>query len=345
VPQVKPFHNALDKWYQTNGRHELPWRKTQDPYAIWLSEVMLQQTQVKTVLERFYFPFLERFPSINALAEADLQDVLQLWQGLGYYSRAKNLHKAAQQVAAAGLNTLPAEPDALIKLPGIGQNTARAVAAFAFHQPVAILEANVKRVVARIFALETPSDKELWTKAESLLNSENPFDYNQAMMDVGSSICTPKNPSCDSCPANMICEGKHSPESYPQKKAKKAIPTRKKNILLLRDSQDRYAVRPRETRFLHGLWEFPEIEQNELNYIFNNKEYAFDNKNYIGNISHAYSHFILEANIHQFKISESHSEWQWKTAKEISTLPLSRTEKKILALISQSKMSPAQQAS
>ncbi|MDG1287261.1 MAG: A/G-specific adenine glycosylase [Rickettsiales bacterium] len=343
--QTHKFHKALDAWYQANGRHELPWRKTEDPYAIWLSEVMLQQTQVKTVLERFYFPFLERFPSIHTLAEADLQDVLQLWQGLGYYSRAKNFHKAAQQIAAAGLNTLPAEPDALIKLPGIGQNTARAVAAFAFHQPVAILEANVKRVVARIFALETPSDKELWAKAESLLNAEHPFDYNQAMMDVGSTICTPKNPSCDRCPANVICEGKSSPRSYPQKKIKKAIPTRQKNILLLRDTQNRYAIRPRETRFLHGLWEFPEIEKSELKYQFNIKLHSIDTNNFIGKISHAYSHFILEANIHQFDTSETHNEWQWKTAEEISSLPLSRTETKILALISQSETSPAQQAS
>ena len=294
---------------------------------------MLQQTQVKTVLERFYLPFLERFPTIQALAESDLQEVLQLWQGLGYYSRAKNLHLAAQTVVEARLNTLPSEPSELIKLPGIGQNTARAIAAFAFHQPVAILEANVKRVIARILALETPTDKELWAKAEELLDAKNPFDYNQAMMDVGSLICTPKAPQCLICPANSICQGKNNPQSYPQKKQKKPVPTRKRNILLFRNEKGEYAIRPRETRFLHGLWEFPEIEQDESVYCFNQNDHIIDKKDHIGKVSHAYSHFILDANIYLFNISNKNSDWQWKTAEEIATLPLSRTEKKILKLI------------
>lgn len=294
---------------------------------------MLQQTQVNTVLKRFYFQFLERFPDIDSLAKSDLQDVLQLWQGLGYYTRARNLHKAAQQIAESGLNTLPAEPEELIKLPGIGKNTAHAVAAFSFHQPVAILEANVKRVVARIFALKTPSDNELWDKANTLLNKENPFDYNQAMMDLGSLICTAKNPQCSECPADSICQGKDAPESYPEKKQKKKTPIRKKNILLLKNNKDAYAIRPRKTRFLHGLWEFPEVEQKQKIYCFNKIEYNIEKYNLIGEISHAYSHFILQANIHEFSVENHHPQWQWKTAKEIAALPLSRTEKKILSLI------------
>ncbi len=294
---------------------------------------MLQQTQVTTVLNRFYFQFLKRFPNINSLATADLQDVLQLWQGLGYYTRARNLHKAAQTIQQAGLNTLPAEPFELIKLSGIGKNTAHAIAAFAFHQPVAILEANVKRVIARIYALKKPTDKELWAKAEQLLNHKNPFDYNQAMMDLGSAICTPKSPNCGDCPANIICLGKDSPTSYPTKKQKTEVPTRKKNILLLKDTGGYYAIRPRETRLLHGLWEFPEVGQKETMYNFNNKTHTIDKNNYIGELSHAYSHFILAANIHEFTVENRHADWQWKTADEIAALPLSRTEKKILALI------------
>jgi len=332
VPLVE-FHHALHDWYLEHGRHDLPWRKTEDAYAIWVSEVMLQQTQVSTVLNRFYHPFLKEFSSLHSLAKANLQEVLQLWQGLGYYSRARNLHSAAQAMSAAGLNTLPSDPAELIKLSGIGKNTANAIAAFAFHQPVAILEANVKRVVARIFALETPTDKELWNHAEQLLNPSNPFDYNQAMMDLGSLICTPKAPQCDQCPAATICEGKASPKRYPQKKVKKKIPTRKRNIFLLKDSQNRYAIRVRETRFLHGLWEFPEAEQEESIYHFSKTDYKIDNNNFIGYISHIYSHFKLAANIYEFTAKSGSADWQWKTATEIARLPLSRTEKKILALL------------
>ena len=331
--QPAKFHHLLQQWYLANGRHELPWRKTDDAYKIWLSEVMLQQTQVTTVLKKFYFPFLERFPDINTLANSDLQDVLQLWQGLGYYTRARNIHKAAQQISQAGLNTLPSNPQELIKLPGIGKNTAHAIAAFAFHQPVAILEANVKRVVARIFALTNTNDKELWSKSESLLDTNNPFDYNQAMMDLGSTICTPKKPRCNECPAAIICKGQESPEQYPTKKQKAKIPTRKKNIFLFKDDQDRYAIRPRESRFLHGLWEFPEAEEKKLIFSFNKTKYTIDKKYYIGNINHAYSHFILAANIYVFTVKKQHPAWQWKTADEITRLPHSRTEKKILALI------------
>jgi A/G-specific adenine glycosylase len=323
-----PFHQKLQDWYQQQGRHHLPWRNTEDAYAIWISEVMLQQTQVKTVLERFYPPFLERFPNLQTLAEANLQDVLQLWQGLGYYSRAKNLHKAAQIMVAEGRNTLPADPKALITLPGIGRNTAHAIAAFAFHEPVAILEANVKRVVARIFAIKQPDDKTLWEKAESLLNHENPFDYNQSMMDLGSIICTPKAPSCLICPANEICQGKDNPQSYPQKKQKAKSPTRKEIILLYKDKHNRYAMRPRETRFLHGLWEFPSIPADSAE--FDGEPISTQNKP--GEVSHAYSHFKLEAEVF-LQDGRELKGWEWKTKKEITELPLSRTEKKILKLL------------
>lgn len=184
------FHARLHTWYRQHGRHHLPWRNTDDPYPIWLSEVMLQQTQVQTVLERFYFPFLERFPNIAALAAAEEQEVLKCWQGLGYYTRARNLHKAARIVQS----TLPETVEALHQLPGIGRNTAHAIAAFAFRQPVAIMEANVKRILCRIFALEKPSEAELWQRATELLDTHNPFDYNQAMMDIGAGVCTPDAP-------------------------------------------------------------------------------------------------------------------------------------------------------
>jgi len=322
------FHRALQQWYQRCGRHNLPWRQTKDPYAIWVSEVMLQQTQVKTVLERFYTPFLQKFPNLQSLAAADLQEVLTLWQGLGYYSRAKNLHRAAQQMVAQGCNTLPAEVAALRQLPGIGQNTAHAVAAFAFHQPVPVLEANVKRVVARIFALKMPKDTMLWEGATQLLNPQAPFDYNQAMMDLGSTLCTPKAPRCTQCPAAEICQGKAMPEAYPQKKAKPQTPTRKAQIGVVRNAQGHYAIRPRKTRLLHGLWEFPQLESLP------------SGAKALGDVKRAYSHFKLHATIWRLS-SEAVTldpSWHWKSAAEIAALPLSRIEVKVLKLLEEATL-------
>ena len=158
------FHRNLQQWYQQHGRKHLPWRNTQDPYAIYISEIMLQQTQVKTVLERYYFSFLERFPTLAALAKAPQNEVLNAWQGLGYYNRALNLHKTAKLCPKG----LPDNVEALIALPGIGRNTAHAVAAFAYKQPVAVMEANVKRVLARIFTIKQLNERELWETAGEL---------------------------------------------------------------------------------------------------------------------------------------------------------------------------------
>src|SRR5262249_17261464 len=181
-----------------------PWRNTRDAYHIYISEIMLQQTQVKTVLERFYMPFLKQFPTIEKLTNAPQKDVLKAWQGLGYYNRAINLHEATKQCEHA----LPKTPEALAALPAIGKNTANAIPAFAYHPPGAVMEANVKRVLSRIFAMKTPDEKTLWEKAATLLDRNEPFDYNQAMMDLGSMVCTKRAPKCRECPASGICVGK-----------------------------------------------------------------------------------------------------------------------------------------
>lgn len=263
--QIKPtdlvrFHLALAKWYQTNGRHDLPWRNTTDPYHIWLSEVMLQQTQVSTVRDRFYGPFLKKFPTIASLAAAPSEAVMKAWEGLGYYSRARNLHKAAQQLNSEGglppfapegasrrkrLAQRATHPslDQLLQLPGIGRNTASAILAFAYHQPVAILEANVKRIIARVFALTQPNDAELWAGAEALLNRDEPFNYNQAMMDIGALICTPKNPNCNACPASSICKGKIAPEKYPTPKTKNKHPHAKSLSICARMRAGDYSLK------------------------------------------------------------------------------------------------------
>jgi len=222
------IHKNIQIWYQTHGRHDLPWRTTADPYHIYLSEVMLQQTQVKTVLERYYIPFLKKFPTLKALSNAPLDDILKVWEGLGYYNRAKNLHSTAQLLTQGQTRgyapTLPSNIEELVKLPGIGKNTAHAVATFAYNKPVPIMEANVKRILCRLHTLKTPTNKELWNIAYDLVDKENPFDYNQAMMDIGATLCTPKNPSCQVCPLCDICQGQDEPTLYPTKK-KRIVPT------------------------------------------------------------------------------------------------------------------------
>ncbi len=323
------FHQRLLQWYRLSGRRDLPWRHTTDPYAIYLSEVMLQQTQVKTVLERYYFPFLKRFPDLQTLADAPAQEVLKLWEGLGYYSRALNLHKAAQTCAPR----LPDSYDGLIALPGIGQNTAHAILAFAYHQPVAILEANVKRVMHRIFALEAPTPAMLWARAAELLDTQHPYDYNQAMMDLGAMICTPKQPDCTQCPANSICLGKDAPHSYPAKTAAKFIPTRYKRIVVLQDLAGRYFIMPREARFLNGLYGFIEQERGLEVVEWQGECYPLGKHNYLGHITQSYSHFTLDAHVHLVMIAQHHNSDGWQSFAEIATLPLSRADSKVLNLL------------
>lgn len=312
-------------WYKAHGRRSLPWRNTADPYPIWISEVMLQQTQVSTVLARFYHPFLEKFPTIEALAAAPEQAVLKAWEGLGYYTRARNLHTAAKAMADAAKAqrrnraTLPDSAEALIALPGIGRNTAHAILSFGHHQPVAILEANLKRVVARIFALATPSDAELWHGAETLLNTTEAFDYNQAMMDLGATVCTPRAPKCGECPARILCQGQTAPEKFPTKKQKKAVPTRHVTITVLEDAKGRLHLTPRSDKLLGGLWGFPQSDE------------ATDDA--IGTVTHTYSHFKLVGTVRHIRTDKQPDRQRLFRREEIAELPLSKVDHKVLALL------------
>ncbi len=309
---MKKTHEKIHRWYQKEGRLDLPWRTTNDPYHIYLSEVMLQQTQVKTVLERFYFPFLKKFPTLKALGDAPLDDVLKMWEGLGYYNRAKNLHKTATLI-----KTLPREIDALIALPGIGKNTAHAVAAFAYKQPLPIMEANVKRILCRLFRLTTPSDKQLWEKAYSLVDTQNPFDYNQAMMDIGATLCTVKHPNCQHCPLSNICQGKEEAERYPTKK-KRAVPTRETHILVS-VYNDRLSLTQRKGKFLHGLWGFESVEV------------PLCASEYIGEVSHAYTHFKLKCKVYVYYEADKEQEHYFSIA-DIQKLAISKVDEKIIKL-------------
>lgn len=338
LPQIKPsdlhrFHARLAEWYAIHGRHELPWRQTADPYAIWVSEVMLQQTQVATVLQRFYFPFLETFPTIQHLAKAPREKVLKAWEGLGYYRRAGYLHEAAIRAH----NGLPDDAEGLTGLPGIGRNTAHAILAFAHRRSVAILEANVKRIIARVFALTQPSDAQLWAGAEQLLDTANPFDHNQAMMDIGSAVCTPKAPDCPACPANAICKGKTTPESYPAPKAKKKVPTREQSILVLEDASGKLHLETRSDALLGGLYGFPQVPRTtDLAHMQREMHIAPEDWRTIGDVLHIYSHFRLEGRVFYGRLKRRMGKG-WYSRDEIAALPLSGVDHKVLKLLGRVK--------
>jgi A/G-specific adenine glycosylase len=311
----KTAHDALHRWYLENGRHDLPWRNTDDPYRIWVSEIMLQQTQVKTVLERFYFPFLKAFPTLEDLAAADLDDVLKKWEGLGYYTRARNLHKAARLTSPG----MPQTVTELHALPGIGKSTAHAVASFAYHTPVPIMDANVKRILYRVFAVEKASEKELWEYAYRLFDETRPYDYNQSMMDLGATLCTAKAPQCDYCPFNCVCLGKAAPAAYPAKQTKKRVPVRKK-IIVVHQNEGCYGLQQRQSRFLNGLWgfaEYDEIDTSEMRHL--------------GSVTQKYSHFTLEGEV--FLHHHHHETLEWFKPGQIGALALSGADHKVLKLI------------
>ena len=308
------IHQKLHAWYQEHGRHDLPWRNTDDAYHIYLSEIMLQQTQVKTVLERYYFPFLEKFPSLQTLADSPLDEVLKMWEGLGYYTRARNLHACAKVTAP----TLPKGYDDLLALPGIGSNTASAICAFAYHQPLAVMEANVKRILCRIHVLESPSNVILRQHALDLLDEANPYDYNQAMMDIGSQLCSVKNPNCDVCPFATICKAYEKGHFlYPLKKSK-VVPTREEKWLV-KTYKNKVALRQREGRFLHGLWGFEKLEGE------------YHDKPFLGEVTQTYTHFKQVAKLYHDSVLEEGE--HFFTQSDIETLALSGVDKKVIKLL------------
>ena len=267
---VDLFSQKLIAWHVRYGRSGLPWQGKRDPYAIWVSEIMLQQTQVATVLER-YPRFMKRFPTVKKLAVANIDEVLAEWAGLGYYSRARNLHSCAQQVVNEFNGRFPNEPESLEKLKGIGRSTAGAIAAFAFHVRAPILDANVKRILARLFALEgTLENKsvndELWSLAGKLLpkeNSDMPV-YTQALMDFGATWCTSRKPVCLSnekkCPFEKECQANLSNQvlSFPQKAAKAKSPEFDCDMLLIRSGNFILLQKRPIKAIWGGLWSLPE---------------------------------------------------------------------------------------
>ncbi len=260
-----PFHQRLLRWFDRNGRHDLPWQSPRDPYRVWVSEIMLQQTQVSTVIP-YFERFMARFPDVAGLAAADLDAVLHLWTGLGYYARARNLHRAAGVIVAEHGGCFPADFEAVLALPGIGRSTAGAILAQALDQRHAILDGNAKRVLARHRAIagwpgQKAVEKALWAAAEDCTPHARVADYTQAIMDLGATVCTRARPDCAACPVNADCaaraEGRQA--DFPGRRPRKALPERHTRMLLLRDAEGRVLLEQRPPAGIWGgLWSLPE---------------------------------------------------------------------------------------
>jgi A/G-specific adenine glycosylase len=262
---VLPFAQRVVRWQSSHGRHDLPWQRTRDAYRVWLSEIMLQQTQVSTVLD-YYARFLQRFPDVRALAAAPLDDVLAAWSGLGYYSRARNLHRCAVAVVEEHGGEFPRSAAALAQLPGIGASTAAAIAAFSFGERAAILDGNVKRVLTRWlgFAHDLASvsnERALWREAQALLPQQGIEAYTQGLMDLGATVCLARNPSCLLCPVQADCAARRegAVERYPLK-TRKLKRSQRENVWLWLRWRDRVWLQQRPPQGVWaGLWSLPEF--------------------------------------------------------------------------------------
>ena len=264
------FAHLVIAWQRTHGRNALPWQNTRDPYRVWLSEIMLQQTQVATVLG-YYERFLMRFPDVAALAAAPLDDVLALWSGLGYYSRARNMHRCAQAVVQQHGGRFPSTSAVLMALPGIGRSTAAAIAAFCFGERVAILDGNVKRVLTRVLGFggdlaEAAPERALWARATELLPHEGVERYTQGVMDLGATVCTTRSPACLLCPVANLCVAARTQtqNAYPVKTRKLKRGTREHIWLWLRWRGQVWLVQRPDTGVWAGLWGLPEFDSPAL---------------------------------------------------------------------------------
>lgn len=302
---MNKFHIA-DKilpWYQAHGRKDLPWQRSNDAYLIWVSEIMLQQTQVTTV--RPYFErFINKLPSIESLANADIDDVLSVWSGLGYYARARNLHKAAQIIVEKHDGEFPVNFDDVLALPGIGRSTAGAILAFSTNQRWPILDGNVKRVLCRFYDIEGfPGKREienqLWQIADQNTPAKQVADYTQAIMDLGATVCVRKNPLCSQCPLQNDCLAQKAgtQNQLPTPKTKKVLPTREISMLMILDNKNQILLEKRPPLGIWGgLWSLPECEVDVdiENYCENNLGFTGTLKASPSALKHSFSHYHLK---------------------------------------------------
>jgi len=350
MPKVhQNIRRKLLAWYDKTKR-DLPWRDTKDPYSIWVSEIMLQQTQVKTVLP-YYLRWIKAFPTVEKLAGAPEQKVLKLWEGLGYYSRARNLKKAAEIITNDMNGKVPDTVIGLLDLPGVGRYTAGAIASIAFGLKAAVLDGNVKRVLSRVFCLNengatSASENRLWQKAEDLFPARRPGDFNQALMELGATVCSPKSPACKQCPLRSSCEAfcEGSVEQFPP--AKKKVPTKKIEVcaaIIVKNSKV-YIQQRAKGGLMGGLWEFPggkkeKGESNEDCLKREIKEELGTNITILDKamtIKHTYTQFRVALHVFNCRLNGQRlkpmgcEQWKWVSPAKLDTYPFPAANVKIV---------------
>lgn len=344
VPLVR---QRLLRWYRKN-RRDLPWREIRDPYAVWISEIMLQQTRVETVIP-YYRRFLERFPDASSLAAASSEEVLKVWENLGYYSRARNLHEAAKVVTTRHGGRLPEAREELAALPGIGDYTAGAIESIAFGRPVPAVDGNVRRVLARLYAIEDPVESgpgksRIRALAAELVSPEDPGAFNQALMDLGSRVCTPALPRCPECPLLDVCEAlrQDRQEVLPVSSPKKSLPSESAVAALLRDREGRFLIVRRPPRgFLGGLWKFPggflrpgeDLPEGLRRTVREEVGLVFSILGELASVSTVYSHFRLRLTAFHCRkrgggtVHLPAPDRRWATIGEMNGLPFSKADR------------------
>lgn len=354
LQQADDIAQAIVTWYKYSHR-ELPWRNTSDPYAIWLSEIMLQQTQVVTVLP-YYQRFLNSFPTIKALAEADDDNVLKHWEGLGYYTRCRNLHKAAKLIMEKHNGCFPDTLEAVEALPGIGKSTAGAILTFAYKQRHPILDGNVKRVLARLLDWDQPvskpvSQKTLWQASRALVdNCDDVYSLNQALMELGATLCSRTRPSCLLCPVKSSCLSlkNATQEARPVKEVKKPVPHKAIGVAIIWNDLGELLIQQRPAEgLLGGLWEFPggkqepeeSIEKTVHREIQEELGLSLELGEALDPVSHAYSHFKVTLYAYHCRLSPAKQtpkpamkqRWQWIKLDELDTLAFPTANRKLFS--------------
>lgn len=345
---LSPLAKQLLAWYAKNAR-SLPWRGISDPYAIWVSEIMLQQTRVETVIP-YYQRWMIQFPTVEALAAAEQQEVLNLWEGLGYYSRARNLHRAAQILVSDHNGILPADVKSLRELPGIGEYTAAAIASISFGLDEAALDGNIRRVLARIFDVDKPlgtaeAEKTFRQLAKENLPTGRASDYNQALMDLGANICVPRAPRCDQCPVIKYCQTYELgiQAQRPVKKKKAQIPHLTVTAAVIQRNEDILIAQRPEVGLLGGMWEFPggKVKPNETledclkREITEELGVEIEIGEPFGVYQHAYTHY--KVTLHAFCSTLlsgepqrlEHTDLRWVAPSEFKNFPMGKIDRQI----------------
>lgn len=342
------FAPALLAWWERHGRHDLPWQRDRTPYRVWVSEIMLQQTQVATVIP-YYERFMSSFPSVRALADAPADEVLHHWSGLGYYARARNLHRAAQVIRDEHGGEFPREIDAVVALPGIGRSTAGAILALSRDERHPILDGNVKRVLARWCGIdgwpgEARVEAAMWQRADALTPTTRAADYTQAIMDLGATLCTRTKPACALCPVSEDCAARASgrQNELPTPRPAKARPRRGVVWLVVRNGDDVLLERRPPTGLWGGLWGFPEFTSSEDAKAFAATTFGADRFHDWAPLEHAFSHFdldiapLLARAAAEQRVMEA-DRWAWYNTRAPARLGLAAPVAELLAAVLESE--------